>query len=366
MLSNKEIKKYNRHIIMPEIGLSGQTKLKQAKVLVVGAGGLGSPVLLYLSAAGIGRIGIIEFDTVSETNLHRQIMYSANDIGKLKSEVAHKKLLEQNPETVFDVYDLILAKANAISIIKKYDLVVDCSDNFATRFLINDACVILNKPFVFGALYMFEGQVSVFNYKNGATYRCLFPEAPNDDDVPNCSQVGVLSTVAGIIGTIQANEAIKIILEIGEVLSGKLFIFNVLNFETNIINFPKSDIKITELQNYEDICKYKDLKVNEIDPFELNIIIRNNDNFQLIDLRSVEDYQLFNLGGLNVWFKDFYENIDLISKTQKVIICCRTGINSETIVTNLQQNMNYNNVYSLFGGINTYKAIFNEELRVKS
>jgi len=357
MLTNDEIKKYNRHIIMPEIGLAGQLKLKNAKILVVGAGGLGSPVLYYLNSAGIGTIGIIEYDVVSETNLQRQILFSHQDLGKQKSETAFQKLKEQNPDTIFNIYDLILNKENALSIIKKYDLVVDCSDNFSTRYLVNDACVILNKPFVFGALYKFEGQVSVFNYKNGATYRCLFPDVPKNDDVLTCSQVGVLGIVAGIIGTIQANEAIKVILEIGDILTGKLFLFNALTMETNLINFSKSDIKITKLQNYEEVCKIKKFKFNEIDAFQLKELLDKKADFQLIDLRIKEDLEIYDVGGLNIWFDEFYDNIDLISKTKKVVIFCRTGINSETIVTDLQQNRNYQNVYSLFGGINTYKAI---------
>lgn len=247
MLTLDELIRYNRHIILPEFGIAGQEKLKNSKVLVIGAGGLGSPVLLYLTAAGVGNIGIVDFDIVSESNLQRQILYDVQDIGKNKVEIAVNKLKKQNPNCNFTSYIFPFDKSNALEIIKNYDVVVDCSDNFQTRFLSNDACVILDKPLIFGAIYKFEGQVSVFNYKNGPTYRCLIPEIPDKDEIQPSSQIGVIGVIPGVIGSIQASECIKVITGIGEILSGKLFVINLLNFSTNIISFPKSNIRITEL-----------------------------------------------------------------------------------------------------------------------
>src|ERR1035437_3341330 len=253
-LNTEEIKRYARHLILPEIGIEGQEKLKQAKVLVVGAGGLGCPVLQYLAAAGVGTIGMVDDDVVDETNLQRQSLFSNEDIGRKKAEVAKEKLSKLNPHIILTSDPLHLTSANALEIISHYDLVIDGSDNFPTRYLVNDACVMLNKPLVFGSIFKFEGQVSVFNYKNGPTYRCLFPEPPVDS--PNCAEIGVLGVLPGIVGTIMANEALKIILCIGEVLSGKLFVLDALNFQTQVISFEKNpeNLKIKSLIDYEELC----------------------------------------------------------------------------------------------------------------
>src|ERR1035437_2494874 len=232
-MTTEEKRRYARHIILPEIGLEGQQKLKQAKVLVVGAGGLGCPVLQYLTAAGVGTLGIIDFDTVDESNLQRQVLYSTEDIGKHKAAIAKEKLEKQNPDINLVSHVAHLTSANALEIISQYDIVVDGSDNFATRYLVNDACVILNKVLVFGSIFKFEGQVSVFNYKGGPTYRCLYPEAPAEGDVPNCAEIGVLGVLPGIVGTLQANEVIKIITGIGDILSGKLLTLDALTMQFN-------------------------------------------------------------------------------------------------------------------------------------
>ena len=224
----EEKQRYNRHIIMPEIGMDGQLKLKKASVLVIGAGGLGCPVLQYLGAAGVGRIGIVDFDKVDASNLQRQILFGVADIGKFKAEVAKERLLANNPYITVETHVTKLDSSNALSIIGEYDIVVDGSDNFATRYLVNDACVILNKPLVFGAIYKFEGQLCVFNYQNGPSYRCLFPDQPSADSIPTCSQIGVVGVLPGIVGSMQANEVIKVILEKDDVLSGRFLTIDIL------------------------------------------------------------------------------------------------------------------------------------------
>src|ERR1035437_5209301 len=306
MLTKEEINRYSRHIIMPEIGIEGQEKLKQAKVLVVGAGGLGCPVLQYLTAAGVGIIGIVDDDIVDETNLQRQVLYNKEETGKQKADVAAKKLKLQNQNVHLISHILHLTSANALEIISHYDLVIDGSDNFPTRYLVNDACVMLNKPLVFGSIFKFEGQVSVFNYKNGPTYRCLFPEPPIDS--PNCAEIGVLGVLPGIIGTLMANEALKIILGIGEILSGKLFVLDALNFQTQIISFEKDpeNLKISSLIDYDNFCTpplshgsppspleragVRQGEAKEISVLELKQLLDSKKDFQLIDVREVSEY----------------------------------------------------------------------------
>jgi molybdopterin/thiamine biosynthesis adenylyltransferase len=230
MLSQDEKKRYSRQIQLAELKNEGQQKLQDAKVLVVGAGGLGCPVLQYLAAAGVGTIGIVDFDLVEETNLHRQVLYATADVGKSKAEIASKRILEQNPLVKVEIFNTKLDNSNALKIISNYQIVLDCSDNFETRYAINDACVYLNKPFVYAGIHKFEGQLSVFNLDNESpTYRCVFPEKGEDEIIINCSITGVIGTLPGILGTMQANEVIKIITGIGEVCSGKLLLFNALN-----------------------------------------------------------------------------------------------------------------------------------------
>jgi sulfur-carrier protein adenylyltransferase/sulfurtransferase len=230
MLSQEEKKRYSRQIQLAELKTEGQQKLQDAKVLVVGAGGLGCPVLQYLAAAGVGTIGIVDFDLVEETNLHRQVLYATADVGKSKAEIASKRILEQNPLVKVEIFNTKLDNSNALKIISNYQIVLDCSDNFETRYAINDACVYLNKPFVYAGIHKFEGQLSVFNLdKESPTYRCVFPEKGEDEIIINCSITGVIGTLPGILGTMQANEVIKIITGIGEVCSGKMLLFNALN-----------------------------------------------------------------------------------------------------------------------------------------
>jgi molybdopterin/thiamine biosynthesis adenylyltransferase len=236
--------RYDKQIALPEVGEAGQQKLAEAKVLVVGAGGLGCPALQYLAAAGVGTIGIVDGDVVNETNLHRQVLYTNPDVGKPKAAVAAERLKQLNPEVEIQTFPEFLTAANAMDIVANYDLIVDTTDNFAARYRINDVCVKLDKPFVYGAIHRFEGQISVFNYKGGPTYRCLFPDKPAESQIPDCNEMGVLGVLPGIVGTYQATEVLKVILEIGEVLSGKLMTLNLLTNSTRTFEFSRNDEQV--------------------------------------------------------------------------------------------------------------------------
>ncbi len=340
--------RYARHLILPEIGLEGQQKLKQAKVLVIGAGGLGCPVLQYLTAAGVGTIGIVDFDKVEESNLQRQILYSTEDVGKYKSEIAKEKLAKQNPFVKLTAYCHLLTAANALEVISHYDVVVEGSDNFATRYLVNDACVILNKPFVFGSVFKFEGQISVFNYKNGPTYRCLYPEPPTEGEMPNCAEIGVIGVLPGIIGTIQANEVIKIIIGIGEVLRGKLLAIDSLTMQFNIfdITVTSENKKIDKLIDYELFCG----SVNEINAEELKNKIKLKEDFQLIDVREKAEYQIKNIGGILIPLGELANSIDKIKSDKEIIVHCASGTRSKKAVNFLKEK-GFIKVYNLKNGL---------------
>lgn len=355
MLSQEEIRRYNRHIILEEVGPEGQEKLKAAKVLVIGAGGLGCPVLQYLTAAGVGTIGIVDDDTVSESNLQRQILFDSGDIDKLKAETAVKKLARQNPFIKLNFFNTRLSKENALNLFSEYNIIIDGSDNIPTRLLINDACIILKKPFVYGGIYKFGGQVSVFNYKNGPSYRCLFPELPADTEIPDCSTIGVIGIIPGITGLYQANEVIKIILEKGDILSGKLLQIDALSSKTEIITFKRTSIpdSITELGDYGEVCKSKqgESKINSISPEELIIILDNNEEIEIFDLRSQKLFDSFNLGGRCVDTERLLFDQELVPTDKKVIILCEIGEKSLAVTEYLQITKNNKNVYNLEGGI---------------
>ncbi len=348
-MTTEELKRYNRHIILPEIGLEGQQKLKQAKVLVIGAGGLGCPVLQYLTAAGVGTLGIVDEDKVDESNLQRQILYTTNDVGKSKAETAAERLKAQNPFCEFKVHGVRLTAANAVEVISGYDIVVDGSDNFPTRYLVNDACVMLNKPLVFGSVFKFEGQVSVFNYKGGATYRCLYPVPPDADEVPNCSDIGVLGVLPGIAGLLQANEVIKIITGGGEVLSGKLLRFDALsmNFEAFTFGLNPDNHKINSFADYDMFCG---IGVKEISADELKEKIRMNEKMQIIDVREPAEYEVKNIGALSIPLRELVENLDKIQRDIPVVVHCQGGSRSKKAVALLIEK-GFDNAVSLKGGI---------------
>jgi sulfur-carrier protein adenylyltransferase/sulfurtransferase len=306
---------------------------------------------LYLAAAGVGRLGIIDADKVDVTNLQRQVIYVTEDEGKSKAETAAKRLSALNPEINIDTYPVWLSKDNALEIFSQYDIVVDGSDNFATRYLVNDACVMLNKPLVFGSIFKFEGQVSVFNYKGGPTYRCLFPEPPAAGEVPNCSEIGVIGVLPGIIGTLQANEVIKIILEKGDVLSGVLYMYDALSNDVQKLKVFKDPIAsvVTELGTYEEVCETSpDIDKKVFDAWkEKNVV------FQLIDVREPHEFEQKNIGGELIPMNSIKDNLSRIREDIPVIVHCQMGGRSRKIVDFLYEK-GYKNVFNLKGGLREF------------
>ncbi len=368
-LSPYELKRYGRHLVLPEVGLQGQLKLKSAKVIVIGAGGLGSPVLLYLAAAGVGAVTVIDHDHVDISNLQRQIIFTADDIGSPKSAMAILRMRALNSGIYFQAISKKITSENALEILEPFDVVVDCTDNFPTRYLLNDACVLLNKPLVYGSILKFEGQVAVFNHlkTNGnrsANYRDLFPEPPEPGTVQNCEEAGVLGVLPGIIGTLQANEVLKIILGIGEPLADKLLIFDSLNVEQTVIGIPNRNARngIKTLIDYEDFCglnqdKNKYLTANqnsdmkEVTVQELKKLIDSHADFQLIDVREPHEYEICEIGGELIPMSEIPYNVDKISKDKKVVIHCRSGKRSGDMLLWLEKNHGFENLYNLKGGL---------------
>lgn len=345
-MNNTEQEFYSRQILLPQVGEKGQEKLKQAKVLVIGAGGLGCPILQYLNAVGVGTIGVADADTISISNLHRQVLYGVEDVGKLKVEVAKQKLELQNPHTNIEVYQEFLTKENAISLVEKYDIIVDGSDNFTTKYLVNDACILANKPLVFGSISQFEGQVSVFNYKNGATYRCIFPEIPNPEDTPNCSESGVLGILPSVIGSLQANEVIKLILEIGKPLAGKLLIWNALSGQQQILNINKNEkIQVSELKEEVFHCETETKLMNRITIQEYN---ENKDNYHLLDVRSKMEYMLRNIKGYHIPLQKIGKRAEEIKDWDKpIVVHCASGMRSAQAIKILKEKYPEKEFYNL-------------------
>lgn len=350
MLSPQEQARYAKQIILPEIGTGGQERLGNARVLVIGAGGLGCPILQYLTAAGVGAIGIADGDTIEMSNLQRQVLYTAAEIGQSKAATAAAKLALLNPNVTFDTFPVFVDSSNAIGIISNYDIIVDGSDNFATRYLVNDACVLLGKPLVFGAIYKFEGQVSVFNYNEGPTYRCIFPEAPGAGESPNCADIGVVATLPGIVGTIQANEVIKIITGIGEVLSGKLLVIDTLSMQTHTFNFKLNPANrtIAALADMGDECK---VTVRQVNRCQLDVLIAEDPNLQLVDVREVEEHAIDNMGGHNIPLSVFEDNLHLLDPGNAVALYCASGMRSSKSANILLQK-GFIKVYNLAKGMN--------------
>jgi len=330
------LKRYDRQIILADFGVEAQEKLFSAKVLVIGAGGLGIPVLTYLNSMGVGTLGIVDNDVVSLSNLHRQVLYSESDIGKSKVSVAVKKLREQNSNTNVVTHETLLTKENALQLVTAYDVVVDASDNFPTRYLVNDACVILKKPFIYGALHGFEGQVSVFNYKEGPTYRCLFPKMPKSNEVPNCNEHGVLGIIPGIIGNLQALETVKIITGVGEPLSGKLLLFNGLSNTFQKISFAlkPENLRITELQNnYDFDCE---LELNSITAADF-LKITAAKNLELIDVRTEKEFKRNHLEiAKNIPLGQLADRMEEIPLEGELYFICQSGVRSKKAIGQLQ------------------------------
>lgn len=361
--SKQELARYARHFALPDFGMAGQKRLKNSSVLVVGAGGLGSPLLLYLAAAGVGRIGIIDPDLVDMSNLQRQILYNVADIGKSKAETAREKLLAMNPEIEIDAFFMPLTRENALDVISKYDIVVDGTDNFQTRYLVNDACVLTGKVNVYASIFRFEGQVSVFNLskdgERGVNYRDLFPAPPPPGLVPDCAEGGVLGVLPGIIGSMQASEVIKVLTGIGEPLAGRLFIFDAASFTTRVLKVSKNPkyVPITELIDYDMFCGFKPKSVEEglkeISATELKEMIAQNIDFQLIDVREPYEYDIANLGGTLIPISILSEKTDLIAKDKQVVVHCKSGVRSAKAITQLEA-LGFDNLWNLTGGIDGF------------
>jgi adenylyltransferase/sulfurtransferase len=348
-LTNDEIARYSRQIRLAEIGKEGQVKLKASSVIVVGAGALGCPVLQYLTAAGVGTIGIVDNDWIDESNLNRQVLYSNKDLGKPKPLVARDRLKILNPEVTFNIHFIRLDKKCALKLISIYDIVVDCTDNFASRYLINDACVILNKPLVYGAIHKFSGQVMVLNYNNGPTLRCLYPEPPHPLEVPSCEEFGVIGSVPGLIGSMQATEVFKIILGLDGILSGKIFMIDTLNFNTWISSFKRNPelSAIKELGEYEDNGLCNKYSVKEISAETLNEMLVKNLKVQVIDLRDKEDNEDIGFQTISIPHYDVSRKISLFSGCYAVAFYCRSGSRSTSVINYLQKLYKLDNLYSL-------------------
>ena len=377
--SKDELVRYNRHIIIPDFGIEAQRKLKEAKVLVIGSGGLGSPLLLYLAAAGVGTLGIVDFDSVDDSNLQRQVLYGVEDVGSPKTEAAKKRLQSLNPFIKINTYNTRITSANILEILNEYDLVADGTDNFPTRYLVNDAAVLLGKPNVYASIFQFEGQVSVFNYKDadgklGPNYRDLYPLPPPPGLVPNCAEAGVLGVLPGIIGSLQGLEVIKVITGIGETLSGRFFTFDALTFETRTFNISRNPSNplngenptIKTLIDYEAFCGLKgdiEKPLKEISVKELYEWQVRGDDYQLIDVREPHEFEIANIGGELFPLTTITAVADKISREKKVVIHCKMGGRSAKAIRQLQDEFGFDNLYNLKGGIISWIEEIQPELK---
>jgi len=368
-LSLPEQKRYSRHLLLKEIGVAGQEKLKSARVLVVGAGGLGCPVLQYLAASGVGIMGVMDFDTVSASNLHRQILFNESDIGKSKASCVAEKLILSNSHILVKAIEEKLTVKNIRKIFSEYDIVVDGTDNFITRYLINDACMLLQKPYVFGSLYKFSGQVAVFNQllpdgSRSANYRTVFPEPPSPGTVADCAEVGVLGSVAGIVGTIQATETLKLIVGIGSTLAGKLMLIDALKPEFNLLEIPSQkgivndapeSWEAMELFDYESFCKIKSTS-NHIDFTVLEAIIESGNPVQIVDIR--EDWEYEEDGGISTISIPLHAINDMMNQldpTIQTVVVCTTG-NRSVLAVKILKSAGFHNVVSLEGGLKSWQS----------
>ncbi|MGH9863749.1 MAG: molybdopterin-synthase adenylyltransferase MoeB [Candidatus Acidiferrales bacterium] len=363
-LSQQEILRYSRHLIMPEVGLDGQLKLKQARVLLIGAGGLGAPLGLYLAAAGVGTIGLVDFDRVDFTNLQRQVTFGTKDVGRSKLEAARERLQDLNPEIQIVLHEAKLTSENAIDILRGYDIVVDGTDNFPTRYLVNDACVLLGKPNVYGSIFRFEGQATVFALKDGPCYRCLYPEPPPPGLVPSCAEGGVLGVLPGIIGSIQANETIKLILGAGEPLKGRLLLFDALKMRFRELKLRKNPDcpacgarpTITKLIDYYEFCGIRGeeavptVQVPEMEPVELKKRLEAGEDIFILDVREPHEYQICHLGGYLIPLGELPRRVHELDSARTIVSHCRSGKRSAEAVDFLRK-AGFRKVWNLKGGI---------------
>jgi molybdopterin/thiamine biosynthesis adenylyltransferase/rhodanese-related sulfurtransferase len=363
-LTNDEILRYSRHLIMPEVGMVGQQKLKAAKVLCIGAGGLGSPLALYLAAAGVGTLGIVDFDVVDFTNLQRQIIHSTADVGRKKLESAAEKLKAINPYVNLKTYETRLSSANALELFREFDIVADGTDNFPTRYLVNDACVLTGKPNVYGSIFRFEGQASVFATEEGPCYRCLYPEPPPPGLVPSCAEGGVLGILPGLVGVMQATEVIKLILGVGEPLIGRLLLIDALGMKFRELKLRKNPEcpacgkhpTIKELIDYNEFCgirgeeKPVETGIPEMQVEELKRRLDAGDDLYVLDVREPHEYQICNIGGHLIPLGDLPKRVNELDSSREIVAHCRSGVRSGKAVAFLQQ-AGFKKVHNLAGGI---------------
>jgi len=369
-LSHEEILRYSRHLLIPEVGLSGQKKIKAASVLVIGTGGLGSPVALYLAAAGVGRIGLVDYDQVDSSNLQRQVIHGTSQLGELKVVSARQRMLDINPDIQVDIYNEPFTSANAMQIAKDYDILIDGTDNFPTRYLSNDVSVLLGKPNVYGSIYRFDGQVSVFDARSGPCYRCLFPEPPPPGLVPSCAEGGVLGVLPGTIGTLQATEALKLILGIGETLNGRLLLFNALDMSFEFVNLRKNpncricgpNPEVSELIDYEEFCGVPGHDHEEgsaggdwdIEAVQLAEQLHQGQPIHLLDVREPHELEISRLEGANlIPLGQLAARLSELDSAEEMVVFCKGGTRSARALE-LLASAGFRKVKNLKGGINAW------------
>ena len=367
-LSREEVLRYSRHLILPEVGKAGQLKLKQARVLCVGAGGLGSPLALYLAAAGVGTLGIVDFDVVDASNLQRQIIHGTADVGRKKLDSAAESIAANNPHVVVEKFETRLTSANARDIIREFDIVADGTDNFPTRYLVNDACVLTGKPNVYGSIFRFEGQASVFATKEGPCYRCLYPEPPPPGAVPSCAEGGVLGILPGLVGVIQATETIKLILGLGPTLAGRLLLVDALSMRFRELKLHKnpdcpvcgSHPSVTELIDYNQFCGIRGEETGgttptmaDMTPEELKRRLDAGENVFVLDVREPHEYQIANIGGHLIPLNDLPKRVGELDANREIVVHCKMGGRSAKAVDFLRQS-GFAKVHNLAGGINAW------------
>jgi molybdopterin/thiamine biosynthesis adenylyltransferase/rhodanese-related sulfurtransferase len=366
-LNNEEVLRYSRHLIMPEVGMEGQLKLKQAKVLCIGAGGLGSPLALYLAAAGVGTLGIVDFDVVDFTNLQRQIIHGTSDVGRKKLDSAVDTLHEINPNVEVRKFDTRLSSANALELFREFDIIADGTDNFPTRYLVNDACVLTGKPNVYGSIFRFEGQASVFATKEGPCYRCLYPEPPPPGLVPSCAEGGVLGILPGLVGLIQATETIKLILGAGEPLVGRLLLVDALAMRFRELKLRKNPDcpacgtrpTVTELIDYNQFCGIRGEEEaapttkRDMTVEEFKQRLDKGDDLFVLDVREPHEYQICNLGGHLIPLNDLPKRVNELDSSREIVVHCKMGGRSAKAVDFLRQS-GFSRVHNLAGGITAW------------
>jgi len=369
-LSHEEILRYSRHLLIPDVGMQGQRKLKAASVLIIGTGGLGSPVALYLAAAGIGRIGLVDYDVVDRTNLQRQIIHSTSTVGRLKVESARERMLDLNPDIQVDIYNEAFTSENAMRIAEPYDLIVDGSDNFPTRYLTNDLCVLMGKPNVYGSVYRFEGQVSVFDARVGPCYRCLFPEPPPPGLVPSCAESGILGVLPGTVGTLQATETLKLILGTGEPLIGRLLLYNAQDMSFDFVKLRKNpsckvcgeNPTVTQLIDYDAFCGVPGREVEtgsagvewDITPRELETHLKSGAQMCLVDVREPHEREISNIDGtLSIPLGQLAMRTGELDPQDEIVLICKAGVRS-TRALHLLLGAGFRNLHNLKGGLNAW------------